>query len=71
MIFIVFVAKPDTTETKLESMAEIQEAEDEGESDAFATFNVSPLWDIVMGTQINNQFNIRQCNLSKKLLHLV
>ena len=68
MIFIVFVAKP---ETKLETMAEIQEAEAEGESDAFATFNVSTLWDIVMGTQINNQFNIRQCTLSKKLLHLI
>ena len=55
---IVFVAKPDTLETKLETMTVIQEGKDGVEAGVFVTYKVSPLLDIAMGMNIRHQFNV-------------
>ena len=55
---IIFVAKPDTLETKLETMTAIQEGKDGIETGVFVTYKVSPLLDIAMGMSIRHQFNV-------------
>ena len=61
-----FVAKSDTVETKLETITEIQEEKDEGQTVVSATYlKISSLLDIVIGTYINHQFKMKQCTVQK------
>ena len=53
MIFLIFVAKPDTLESKLESMTAIQEVKDGFDAGAFVAYKVSSLLDIAMGMNIS------------------
>ena len=51
-------------ETKLETITEIQEEKDEGQTGVSATYlKISSLFNIVIGTYINHMFKMKQCTV--------